>query len=254
MVGRGRGGRRAGRRRHGRGGHVHGGRARRPAGPAPRCSMRRPRSSAPVEPVDLTLTSVCDDPGTPGARWSRPRRIVTPAGVRGSDLRVGRRSGRGHPRPRPGRARPRRRVQLPVRPAHARGRGSRVPAGRRVLADPGPDDRGPAGRAPSPASTGIARARPDGVAVRLPAGTGRGEIGIDGTGDEGGESGASSFDVAADGRHPRRRLGERPRPAVRRRDGRFVGSVPLPPGDPVDIAVGRATGCSRPPSASTPRS
>src|SRR5262245_45176253 len=60
------------------------GAATEPAGPAPRVLHAAPALVRAGRAVDLTLTSVCDPPSSPGCDVVDAAAIVTPAGVRGA--------------------------------------------------------------------------------------------------------------------------------------------------------------------------
>ncbi|MEX0985130.1 MAG: hypothetical protein WD096_08775 [Actinomycetota bacterium] len=80
------------------------------------------------------------------------------------------------------------------------------------------------------------RTRPSATVVRLPAGSGPGQVGLAGVGDEGGASGPSSFDVAPGGTIVVADWVNR-RALRFSASGSLLGSVPLPGGEPLDIAA-----------------
>ena len=194
--------------------------AARGAGARPRRASGRPHADQRVR-----------RPGRPGCAGGRREAVVTPAGVRGATSVPGTfRAGVL-------------RVRVPAELVPDGGFSYRFVLqtrdGTEVAYPPGGSTapirvlttRG-CRSARSPGSTGTGGARPDGVVVRMPAGAGRGEIGIDGTGEEGGESGAEQLRRDAGRRHPGRRLGERPRPPVhgaRRVHGDWSRSRPAIP-------------------------
>jgi hypothetical protein len=205
-----------------------------PPGPQPTVLHAAPAVVQARTPVDLTLSTYCDDPEAPSCQIVDAVASVTPGGSAGSVPVVGR-AVEGVVRFR---------VTADLVPAAGFSYTfALVTAGGERIAYP-PGGMGAAVRVLT--TSGLPRrdlqridwkpVAPARTVVRLPEGSGPRAVGVAGLGEEGGASGPSSFDVAADGSivvadwvHARTlRFGP---------DGRLRGSVALPPGRPLDIAV-----------------
>ncbi len=186
-------------------------------------------------PLDLTVTTYCQRAGAPSCRVVRADVLVRPSGLPGAVPIQGRSTDgviRFHV---PADLVPDAGLSYAFRLETADGATTDYPPGGedspiRVLTTRGLP------RVDLPGIRWDRVVEPSETMLRLRAGSGPTDVGVAGVGDEGGQSGPSSFDVATDGSivvadwvHARAlRFGP---------DGSAHGSVALPPGRPLDIAI-----------------
>jgi hypothetical protein len=205
-----------------------------PAGPVPTVLHAAPALVQAGIPVDLTIATYCDRPEAPSCQVVKASVVVRPSGAAGGSSIPGRDRG-GVVRFRvPAELIPDAGFTYAFRLDTADGEWTSYPPGEgatiRVLTTAGLPS------ADLPSFAWEDRLEAVATVVRLPVGSGPGQIGLTGVGEEGGASGPSSFDVAPDGSlvvadwvHQR---------ALRfSPGGGFAGASPLPPGRPLDIAV-----------------
>lgn len=167
-------------------------------GPTPIVLHAAPALVRAGSPVDLTLTTVCEDPADPGCAVSHAAAIVTPAGVAGAAEVPGEAV--------TGVLRFRIPAELVPDGGFTYSFELQTEAGVRATYPPG----GPAAAIRVVTTQGLPvrqlppirwddRAISTGASIRLRPGDGAAQVGFDGAGTEGGISGPSSFAVAPDG-------------------------------------------------------
>jgi len=206
----------------------------RSGGPRPTILHAAPALVRAGAEVALTLSSVCEAPDAPSCQVTGARVLVEPDGIAGASSIAGSNQDGVYRFRIPAELVPEGGFAYAFEISMADGGSSTYPPGAgsriRVLTTRGLPS------ADLPVFAWEDRLAPAGSVVRLPAGTGPGQIGLTGVGQEGGESGPSSFDVTPDG-------GVVVADWVNGRALRFgasgadAGSFPLPPGRPLDIAA-----------------